>query len=393
MTSYLSLCCLCFLCVPCLAAVRLVGSESVSRCSGRDVSRLRGKSCDGQSFEVLADATRLAFSAVMVHSTYLPIAFHIMEAPLLSSGCRRVWTVCHRTRTRVRPLQEQRRHLATEIRSDFRAAAPIAFNRDDNQFARRKRELDKDHLLNQVRVVPESPSYFTTSPQFVDDFLQVTMLLQKYQHLPQNPEPQRIAWIAYDQYTTRINERVRVGRFQKLIEITQRLSSIHAPLMPEEVDTALNRFKRTVQAKVIKAKEILPDKYGRTRAIGRRKTSSAECFVIEGEGEILINGRTMTNYFGRLHDRESAIWALKATNRADKYNVWARVTGGGTTGQAEAIQLGIAKALMAQEPALQPMLKRCKLVEMSGESTWLILVQLACYYVTHELSRERSLAD
>ena len=72
----------------------------------------------------------------------------------------------------------------------------------------------------------------------------------------------------------------------------------------------------------------------------------------------MVNGKKLTEYFGRLHDRESAVWALKATQRLDKYNVWALATGGGTTGQAESITLGLARALLAHEPDLKPALRR-----------------------------------
>jgi len=83
-------------------------------------------------------------------------------------------------------------------------------------------------------------------------------------------------------------------------------------------------------------------------------------WLVEGEGEVLINGRPLNEAFGRIHDRESAIWALKQTERMGKYNIFALVSGGGTTGQAEAMALGVAKALMVHEPMLKPALRRGK---------------------------------
>ncbi|OAA71594.1 37S ribosomal protein S9 [Cordyceps fumosorosea ARSEF 2679] len=84
----------------------------------------------------------------------------------------------------------------------------------------------------------------------------------------------------------------------------------------------------------------------------------ARAFVVEGTGEVLVNGKTLGEAFGRVHDRESAIWALLATGRLDKYNVWALVEGGGTTGQAEAMTMAVAKGLLAHEPALKPALRK-----------------------------------
>ena len=81
---------------------------------------------------------------------------------------------------------------------------------------------------------------------------------------------------------------------------------------------------------------------------------------MEGTGEVLVNGRSLVQSFPRIHDRESAMWALKITQRMDKYNVFALVSGGGLTGQAESITLALAKALLVHEPALKPALRRGK---------------------------------
>lgn len=154
------------------------------------------------------------------------------------------------------------------------------------------------------------------------------------------------------------SEPVKATRYGRIVEVLQRLNYIHPSLMPEEVSEALKRFMRDVQPFLNVPKPVLVDEYGRARGVGRRKSSHAVAFLVEGEGEVLINGKTLTQAFGRIHDRESAIWALKATDRIDKYNVWAVVKGGGTTGQAEALTLAVSKALMVHEPALKPALRR-----------------------------------
>jgi small subunit ribosomal protein S9 len=130
--------------------------------------------------------------------------------------------------------------------------------------------------------------------------------------------------------------------------------------MPSVVKLALHQYKRDIDPVLNKPKPILIDKFGRALAAGRRKSSVARAWVVEGTGEYLVNGKTLAETFSRIHDRETAIWALKATERVDKYNVWALVEGGGTTGQVEALTLAIAKALLAHEPALKPALRRGK---------------------------------
>ena len=128
--------------------------------------------------------------------------------------------------------------------------------------------------------------------------------------------------------------------------------------MPSDVKNALNIFKKDINPYQNIPKQIPIDGLGRAIGAGRRKSSTAQAWVVEGTGEVLVNGKTLVEAFGRIHDRESAIWALKATDRIDKYNVWALVKGGGTTGQAEALTLAVGKALIAHEPALKPALRR-----------------------------------
>jgi small subunit ribosomal protein S9 len=234
------------------------------------------------------------------------------------------------------------------------AAPEIDFD-GDNKF-------EKLPQIN-ARLVPESPSYFTGSPQFIDNLLSLQALLRKHETLPILPpaEAPRVAWRTLIDYRNLVGESVKAAKYQKIIRVLQRLNQIHPSLMPNDVKVALSHYKRDINPQLNSPRPILIDKFGRALAAGRRKSSVARAWVVEGNGEVLINGKTLTEAFGRVHDRESAIWALKATERVDKYNVWALVEGGGTTGQAEALTLAIAKALLAHEPLLKPALRRGKL--------------------------------
>ena len=214
-----------------------------------------------------------------------------------------------------------------------------------------------------VRAVPVSPSYFTRTPRFYDNYLSLEKLLEEYEELPVIPSTavERVAWKTLDDIRQELGEQVKASEFARCLALVKRLNSIHPELKPQEVKDVLEHFKRNVQPYTNVAKPIPIDQYGRACGVGRRKASAARAYVVEGTGEVLINGKTLADYFGRVHDRESAVWALRATNRIDKYNVWVKVEGGGTTGQAEAITLAIAKALLAHEPALKPALRRGKL--------------------------------
>jgi len=226
------------------------------------------------------------------------------------------------------------------------------------------------NILQRARVVPASPSYFTGKPEFTDNLLQLSALLRKYQTLPvlQPGHAPRVAWKTLEQYkrsgiTGAADEPVKAARYHKILNVLHRLNYIHPSLMPEEVREAMQKYKRDINPYDNVATPQYVDEHGRAYGIGRRKTSSAKAYLVEGEGEVLINGKSLLKVFGRLHDRESALWALKATNRIDKYNVWAVVSGGGVTGQAEALTLAVAKALMVHEPMLKPALRRGMFVQ------------------------------
>lgn len=155
-----------------------------------------------------------------------------------------------------------------------------------------------------------------------------------------------------------MGEPIKASHYAKVIRVAKRLNLIEPTLRPAEVKIALQEFARDINPFLNMPNPITIDKFGRAVGVGKRKASTARAFVVEGTGEILINGKPLNETFGRVHDRESAVWALTATERLDKYNVWVLVEGGGTTGQAEAITLAVAKALVAHEPALKTALRK-----------------------------------
>ncbi|HEY2923984.1 MAG TPA: 30S ribosomal protein S9 [Candidatus Eisenbacteria bacterium] len=89
---------------------------------------------------------------------------------------------------------------------------------------------------------------------------------------------------------------------------------------------------------------------------GRRKTSIARVRLREGTGKRTVNGRDLDQYFSRLALSRIALQPLVASNTADKYDLTASVRGGGSTGQAGAICLGAARALLRIDPALRGLL-------------------------------------
>ena len=95
---------------------------------------------------------------------------------------------------------------------------------------------------------------------------------------------------------------------------------------------------------------------------GRRKTSAARVFLRKGKGEITVNGKTLDQFFGRETSRMIVRQPLELTQSADKFDIKVTVAGGGITGQAGAIRLGIARALIEYDESLKSPLRKAGFV-------------------------------
>jgi small subunit ribosomal protein S9 len=91
---------------------------------------------------------------------------------------------------------------------------------------------------------------------------------------------------------------------------------------------------------------------------GRRKSSIARVWLVPGKGSIKINKRTLDDYFGRESLSNAVEKPLELVNKKNELDVFAKVEGGGITGQAGAIQHGIARALLQYDPTLRLILKK-----------------------------------
>ena len=92
--------------------------------------------------------------------------------------------------------------------------------------------------------------------------------------------------------------------------------------------------------------------------VGRRKTSIARARIASGDGAMVCNDKPATEYFTRLGDMQSVLAPLKAVGVDGKFNLSLRITGGGVTGQTEAAQLAVARALLKMNPDLRKPLRK-----------------------------------
>lgn len=92
-------------------------------------------------------------------------------------------------------------------------------------------------------------------------------------------------------------------------------------------------------------------------AVGRRKTSTARVVLTPGTGKFRVNGKDVNEYFNVKSVLPEVFKPLEVTNQKDKFDIRANVEGGGFRGQADAIKLGLARALLKIDESLKSVLK------------------------------------
>jgi len=92
--------------------------------------------------------------------------------------------------------------------------------------------------------------------------------------------------------------------------------------------------------------------------IGRRKASTARVRIMNGSGEFVVNEKPLADYFTRPGDIQTVMGPLETVGRRSSIDVSVLVKGGGVTGQTDAVQLGVARALLKMDPDLKPALRK-----------------------------------
>jgi small subunit ribosomal protein S9 len=95
---------------------------------------------------------------------------------------------------------------------------------------------------------------------------------------------------------------------------------------------------------------------------GRRKTAVARVRLLPGEGEIVINGRSLAEHFGAAIDEAEIRLPFRVTSTDGRYNAMIKVEGGGVTGQAGAVRHGIARALLEIDESHRLLLRQAGLL-------------------------------
>lgn len=224
--------------------------------------------------------------------------------------------------------------------------------------------------INRIRTVPTLNTFYGGNPIHEDNVNKLKALLKKYQSLPTRSVPdeeiQSQKFMGFDDYTqkTKSGTRVKNIHYRELITLLNRLRSIDLELMPIEVTQVLKEYSSNSMNTIIQvAKDKTLDSFGRAKGKAKRKLSQAKVYLVKGEGEVLVNGKPLIEYFPNIYSRKNIAYPFQVIDQEGKYNVFAQVSGGGYNGQSEAIMYAISKALIVFNPLLKPRLSKAGLMK------------------------------
>ncbi|KAK9478861.1 ribosomal protein S5 domain 2-type protein [Lipomyces japonicus] len=212
-----------------------------------------------------------------------------------------------------------------------------------------------------TRLAPVSPSYYSHNVFHNDTLLRIGEAIRKSANAPlasRTSPGQLISLNDYNAMNSTAN--ISVKDYSELREAIKQLRKYDEKFLPSEALQVLGEFTGGIVGENIVDKKNPPtvDRLGRARAKGKRKDSRAFVWLARGEGNFLVNGRLLTDAFVKPVDREAAVRPLNVIGKLLDFNVFARVEGGGTTGQAGAISLALAKALRVHNRGLHPVLSK-----------------------------------
>jgi small subunit ribosomal protein S9 len=258
--------------------------------------------------------------------------------------------------------------------------------------------------------MPDSPSFYTTRSVYNDQIIYLERAIGRAHHLLRShhllplPDfareslpPLTPVWKNQMQIASNFDTKMSLGRYRKVVKLLNQLNDYHriatvgsCHILAEKIRNITSMFenkeKGAVLARGKNKKKVELDEHGRSYSLGKRKTSSARVWMIPVQAPkreptpdemlgltethptysvttttILVNNLPINEYFGLPADRERITRPLRIAGVLGKYNIFAIVRGGGTTGQSGALAQGISKAVVAHEPDFETLFRRGQL--------------------------------
>lgn len=205
--------------------------------------------------------------------------------------------------------------------------------------------------LEARRLVPAIPTFYSRNPYHEMHMSKVQDLLNKNATLPFDRRTSTGSWLRFNQYKERAGgELLKETEYLQLVNVLKRLDAIDVELRSDELNSVLAEYMRKQNVNQAASDLKTLDDKGRAVAVGRRKASSAKIYVVEGDGQVMVNGKSLEIVFPKEQDRMKLLYPLQIVESESKFNIFGLVRGGGSTGQIEALQLALAKSLCIHNP-------------------------------------------
>lgn len=215
--------------------------------------------------------------------------------------------------------------------------------------------------LERTRIVPSMKTFYARNPYHEENMAALQTILNKHAVLPfdRKSSSESTSWLKFKQYREKAGgDLLKETEYTQLITLLKRLDAIDVELRSNDLNTILAQYQRKSSANAQQREVKTLDQFGRAITIGRRKASSAKIYLVKGTGETLVNGKPLHTLFPKLADRQKLLLPLQLTNSEGSYNIFGLVRGGGSTGQIEALQLALSRALLIHNPLLKQRLSQ-----------------------------------
>lgn len=224
--------------------------------------------------------------------------------------------------------------------------------------------------LERLRIVPKLETFFGGNPVHEDNLNNINRIINKHINLPtkviDEKQLKTTRFLSFEEYKERCQSgtRLKAKHHKELTSLLHRLRSIDPELMPKDVSEVLKSFSSNKNELAIgsQTKQKTLDQFGRSFTIGKRKRSTAYVYLVKGEGQVLVNGKSLVSYFPKDTDRKKVAYPFKVVEQEGQFNIFAEVKGGGITGQIDAIMYGISKGLIIHNPLFKSRLHKSGLM-------------------------------
>lgn len=187
--------------------------------------------------------------------------------------------------------------------------------------------------------LPASPAFFTARPEYHSLLVQLELFHERFRNLPKSSGETLLfrGMISRTVLSNHLglNVPLTVSEHRKVSQRVLALARLPAYTAEAELRDFLAAFEKPLKVRKVISQAEAVDEWGRAYAYGWRKSASCRAWIVPAKetGQVLVNGKPLSEYFVKMEDAEQVVYPLSLTDMVGRYNVWCLVRGGGTTGR------------------------------------------------------------